>query len=270
MTKDKIKCGDRVFVTKSEGINPSRAIDLFRRQSSLVTNIKKGIASLYIIGQYGENHYAQAPIENLVKVYGKGEITIGMIVKIKKGILAPTFVADKPFRVVSVSKERGGELRAQIENDYNTHIDIPVDNLEPYYTAENIRNMEKELSEQAKEYLKAHSDEEKYARYRDGKWNFIPKIDFLGTMERKEAERICKSVLTQEDFCKELNPEEHRIETPFQDLLANEKWESYRRAVAGQIAVKLANVENCSPAEVGRYAVETATMVVKQLREITI
>ena len=126
--------------------------------------------------------------------------------------------------------------------------------------------MEKELSEQAKEYLKAHSDEEKYARYRDGKWNFIPKIDFLGMMERKEAERI----LTQEDFLKDFNPEEHRIETPFQDLLANEKWESYRRAVAGQIAVKLANLEKYSSGEVGRYAVETATMVVKQLREITI
>ena len=266
MIKDKIKCGDRVFVAKSDGINPSRATNLFRRQSSLVTNIKKGIASLYIIDQYGANHYAKAPIENLVKVYGKGEITIGMIVKIKKGVLAPTFVADKPFRVVSVSKENGGELRAQIENDYNTHIDIPVDNLEPYYTKEKICEMEKELSEQSKEFLKAHSDEDKYARYRDGKWNFIPKIDFLGMMERKDAERM----LTQEDFLKDFNPDEHRIETPFQDLLENEKWELYRRAVAGQIAVKLANVENRSPVEVGRYAVETATMVVKQLREITI
>lgn len=84
------------------------------------------------------------------------------------------------------------------------------------------------------------------------------------------AEGLITKILSQEDVLKDFNPDEHRIETPFQDLLANEKWESYRRAVAGQIAVKLANVENRSPAEVGRYAVETATMVVKQLREITI
>ena len=76
--------------------------------------------------------------------------------------------------------------------------------------------------------------------------------------------------VTQSDFVQDFNPDEHRIETPFQDLLTNEKWEFYRRAVAEQIAIKLANVENLSSSEVGRYAVETATMVVKQLREITI
>lgn len=231
--KDKIKCGDRVFVTKSEGINPSRATNLFRRQSSLVTNIKKGIASLYIIDrQYGTNHYAKAPIENLVKVYGKEEITIGMIVKIKKGVLAPTFVADKPFRVVSISKERGCELRAQIENDFNTHIDIPVNNLEPYYSDENIRKREEEFDAQAKEWF--------------------------------------KNTISKEDAIKGLNPDEHRIDTPLQDLLTKERLESYRRSVAGQIAVKLANVDNRPPEEVGRYAVETATMVVKHLRDITI
>lgn len=167
MGKDEIKCGDRVFVTKSDGINPSRATDMFRRQSSLVTNIKDGIASLYIIDQYGVNHYAQAPKENLVK---------------------------------------------------------------------------------ARDFLKANSDEDRYARYREGKWNFI----------------------SQEDFVKEINPEEDRIATPFQDLLAKEKWESYRRAVAGQIAVKLANVDNHPPEDVSRYAAETATMVVKHLRETII
>lgn len=246
--EEEIKCGDRVFVTKSDGINPSRAIDMVRRQSSLVTRIKDGIASLYIIDQYGTNHYAKVPIENLVKVYGDGEIIVGMIVKIKGGILAPTFFADKPFKVVSISKERGGELMAHIENDFNTHIDIPVNNLEPYYTAEKIRELEEEISEQAKEFLKANSDEDRYARYREGKWNFI----------------------SQEDFVKEINPEEHRIITPLQDLVEKERLESYRRAVAGQIAVKLANIDNHSPEDVGRYAVETATMVVKHLRDMTI
>lgn len=195
MENDEIKCGDRVFVTKSEGINPSRAIDMFRRQSSLVTRIKDGIVSLYIIDQYGINHYAEAPIENLVKV---------------------------------------------------------------------------------KESLKANSDEDRYDRYREGKWNFISQedfiskegINFLGRIERAEAERICKRV--REDSDKDLNPEENRIVTPFQDLVEKERLESYRRAVAGQIAVKLANIDNHSPDEVGIYAVETATMVVKHLREMTI
>lgn len=86
----------------------------------------------------------------------------------------------------------------------------------------------------------------------------------------KEAKGWFKGIISQEDAIKELNPEENRIVTPFQDLVEKERLESYRRVVAGQIAVKLANVDNYSPDEVGRYAVETATMVVKHLREITI
>lgn len=95
------------------------------------------------------------------------------------------------------------------------------------------------------------------------------RIERLIPISEEEIKEWVKT-MSKEDAIKELNPEEHRIDTPFQDLLTKERWEAYRRDVAGQIAVKLANVDNRPPEDVGRYAVETATMVVKHLRDITI
>lgn len=66
---DEIKCGDKVHVIRSANLTPASGIDLFRRNISLVTRIKDGIASLYIIDEYGLDHYAEAPIEDLVKVF---------------------------------------------------------------------------------------------------------------------------------------------------------------------------------------------------------
>lgn len=64
----KIKCGDKVLAMKTDQIAPSSEAETFRRNVSLVTKIKNGIASLFIIDRYGANHYARTAVEFLQKV----------------------------------------------------------------------------------------------------------------------------------------------------------------------------------------------------------
>lgn len=64
----KIECGDKVLAMKTDQIAPSCEAETFRRNVSLVTKIKNGIASLFIIDRYGANHYARTAVEFLQKV----------------------------------------------------------------------------------------------------------------------------------------------------------------------------------------------------------
>lgn len=64
----KIECGDKVLAMKTDQIAPSSEAETFRRNVSLVTKIKNGIASLFIIDRYGANHYARTAVEFLQKV----------------------------------------------------------------------------------------------------------------------------------------------------------------------------------------------------------
>lgn len=64
----KIECGDKVLAMKTDQIAPSCEAETFRRNVSLVTKIKNGIASLFIIDRYGANHYARIAVEFLQKV----------------------------------------------------------------------------------------------------------------------------------------------------------------------------------------------------------
>lgn len=63
-----IKCGDKVIAMKTDQITPSSEAETFRRNVSLVTKIKNGIASLFIIDRYNANHYARTAVEFLQKV----------------------------------------------------------------------------------------------------------------------------------------------------------------------------------------------------------
>lgn len=63
-----IKVGDKVLAKRTDQITPSSETTTFRRNVSLVTKIKDGIASLYYVDEYGGNHYASTPIEFLKKV----------------------------------------------------------------------------------------------------------------------------------------------------------------------------------------------------------
>lgn len=64
----KVKCGDAVLAMKTDQISPSSRAETFRRNVSIVTKIKDGIASLLFIDKYGENHHARTAVEFLQKV----------------------------------------------------------------------------------------------------------------------------------------------------------------------------------------------------------
>lgn len=64
----KVKCGDAVLAMKTDQISPSSKAVTFRRNVSIVTKIKDGIASLLFIDKYGENHHARTAVEFLQKV----------------------------------------------------------------------------------------------------------------------------------------------------------------------------------------------------------
>lgn len=64
----KVKCGDAVLAMKTDQISPSSRAETFRRNVSIVTKIKDGIASLLFIDKHGENHHARTAVEFLQKV----------------------------------------------------------------------------------------------------------------------------------------------------------------------------------------------------------
>ncbi len=51
------------------------------------------------------------------------------------------------------------------------------------------------------------------------------------------------------------------------EFIENNKWETLRRSIAEQVAVKNARVYEVCPEDVGEYAVAVANMVIKGLKE---
>lgn len=90
---EEIKPGDKVLAMKTDMITPSCKADMFRRNVSLVTRIEDGMASLYVIDQYGDNHYARTAVEFLSKV--KDETTVDKMARSASEIVENLHIASE-------------------------------------------------------------------------------------------------------------------------------------------------------------------------------
>lgn len=114
------------------------------------------------------------------------------------------------------------------------HFDIPARYLEPYYSVEDVRQMEEDLQREKEQHLREHS----------GKENDDPIKDISDAMEeyRKGFAKITSELV---DF----------------------DWQQYRTELASKIAVAYAEKGRYKPSEIGEFAVMVANDVVDNLKK---